>query len=102
MIIVLPPFDEYGNLPPGINIGTLEEIAQRFGTGSEERQVEIKELFRFIECARSVGARRLIINGSFLTDKVAPNDVDIVVLPGACYPTDPPVFDEAELRWPFL
>jgi hypothetical protein len=59
-------------------------------------------LSRFIECARDVGAKRLIINGSFVTDKPSPNDLDIVVLPGAPYPTDPPVFDEAETRWPFL
>jgi hypothetical protein len=59
-------------------------------------------LSRFIECARSVGAKRLIINGSFVTDKLCPNDVDIVVLPGAPYSTDPPVFDEEETRWPFL
>jgi Family of unknown function (DUF6932) len=99
---MLPPFDEHGNLPPGIHRASVEEVADRFGTGSEEREVEIKELSRFIEAARSVGAKRLIINGSFVTDKVAPNDVDIVVLPGDRYPTDPPVFEEEETRWPFL
>jgi hypothetical protein len=99
---MLPHFDENGNLPPGIHRATFEEIAERFGSGSGEREVEIKELSRFIECAKSVGAKRLIIDGSFVTNKLAPNDVDIVVLPGDRYPTDPPVFEEEETRWPFL
>jgi len=78
---MLPPFDENGNLPPGIHRATYEEIAERFGTGSEEREVEIKELSRFIESARSVGARRLIINGSFVTDKAVPNDLSFFRVP---------------------
>jgi hypothetical protein len=98
----VPPFDEHGNLPPGVHRCTFEEVALRLGTGSPERQVETKELLRFIECARSVGAKRPLINGSFVTDEVEPNDVDIVVLPGGVYPTDPPFFEEGEKLWPFL
>ena len=37
---MLPEFDEVGNLPPGIHRATIEEVVQRFGVGSPERDVE--------------------------------------------------------------
>ena len=99
---MLPAFDENGNLPPGIHAGSTKEIAQRFGIGSAEREVEIKELLQFIEWARTAGLRRVIINGSFVTEKVSPNDVDIVVLPGDSFPADDWRLRNQEMPWPFL
>ena len=37
---MLPEFDEVGNLPPGSDRATIEEVVQRFGVGSPERDVE--------------------------------------------------------------
>jgi hypothetical protein len=37
---MLPPLDDQGNLPPGIHLCTVEELAARFGSGSEERATE--------------------------------------------------------------
>ena len=45
---MLPPFDEYGNLPPGIHSASLEEIVDRFGRGSVEREVEMRELAELV------------------------------------------------------
>jgi hypothetical protein len=95
---MLPPFDDNGHLPPGIHHCTMEEVAERFGHGSPEREVEIKELLLFFEWARRSGARRLIVNGSFVTDKVEPNDVDLVLLPDP----DQPSAGQEEVLWPFL
>ena len=78
---MLPPFDESGNLPRGIHVASMEEIADRFGHGSPEREVEIRELVDFIAWARQNGVRRIIINGSFVTEKRDPNDVDVILLP---------------------
>jgi len=99
---MLPPFDDYGNLPPGIHRCSVEELAARFGSGSEEREAEMSELLHFIEAARTAGVRRLMVNGSFVTGKLAPNDVDVVFLPGADYPRDGQELDASELVWPFL
>ncbi len=44
----------------------------------------------------------MIINGSFVTEKVSPNDVDIVILPGADYPRDQRLVSVEETLWPFL
>jgi hypothetical protein len=93
---VIPAFDANGNLPPGIYRCTEGEIAARFGQGSSERQVETSELMEFVRWARQTGTRRLLIDGSYITSKTAPNDVDVVILPR-------PVFAEVpEGRFPFL
>src|SRR5262245_47505294 len=94
---MLPPFDDYGNLPAGIHRCTVEERAPRFGSGSEERITEISELLHFIEAAKRAGVRRLLVNGSFVTGKLAPNDVDVVFLPGPGYPRQGLNLDNDEL-----
>jgi hypothetical protein len=99
---MLPPFDVNGNLPAGIHRCTIDELRARFGSGSEERVTEISELLQFIEAARRAGVRRLLVNGSFVTAKPAPNDVDVVVLPGPGYPRQGPKLESDELVWPFL
>ena len=66
--------DDFGNLPAGIHTCSVAELEIRFGGGSEERQAEISELMHFIEAARTAGVRRLLVNGSFVTGKLAPND----------------------------
>ena len=99
---MLPPFDDFGNLPPGIHACTVAELVERFGSGSEERQTEISELVQFIEAAKIAGVRRLLVNGSFVTGKLAPNDVDVVFLRGPDYPRASRRLDADELVWPFL
>src|SRR5262245_50784289 len=99
---MLPAFDDVGNLPPGIHLCSVAELAARFGSGSEERTAEVSELLQFIEPAKRAGVRRLLANGSFVTGKLAPNDVDVVVLPGPGYPRQGQALDSDELLWPFL
>src|SRR5947207_3858257 len=85
---MLPAFDEHGNLPFGIHPCTVDELVIRFRGGSPEREIEIQEVIQFIEWSRRAGVLRLIINGSFVTQKASPNDVDIVILPGPDYPRE--------------
>lgn len=99
---MLPPFDDVGNLPPGIHLCSVAELVERFGKGSEERETEISELVQFIEAAKAAGVRRLLVNGSFVTGKLDPNDVDVVFLPEADYPRQGRQLDSDELVWPFL
>ncbi len=99
---MLPPFDDFGNLPAGIHRCLKDELASRFGFGSEERAAQIDELLQFIEAARKAGVRRIMVNGSFVTGKLAPNDVDVVFLPGPDYPRQDSRLDSDELVRPFL
>lgn len=56
-----------------------------------------------IEWARLAGVKRIIVNGSFVTAKSEPNDVDVVLLPGPDFrPGAMPLTDQVEGRWPFL
>ena len=73
---MLPDFDDVGNLPPGLHRCSVDDLATRFGAGSEERQTQIAELIDFIGAVRRAGIRRLLVNGSFVTTKEVPNDVD--------------------------
>lgn len=78
----------------------MNEIIERFGTGSPEREVEAKELADFVKSAIEIGVRRIIVNGSFTTGKLVPNDVDLIILPAEdSYDT---IEMSTELSWPFL
>jgi hypothetical protein len=99
---MLPPFDDFGSLPVGIHRCLKDELATRFGIGSDERAAQIDELLQFIEAARKAGVRRIMVNGSFVTGKLVPNDVDVVFLPGPDYPRQVSRLDSDELVWPFL
>jgi hypothetical protein len=87
---MIPPFDENGCLPPGVHGATIEEVAERFGQGSELRRVEIESLRWLVDLARQAGVPRIVVNGSFVTDLLEPNDVDCVLLVGPDFqPNDP-------------
>ena len=77
---MIPPFDGNGYLPPGLHKATLEEVQERFGASSEDRRTQMESLCWAVDLAKRIGAKRFIINGSFVTAKVHPIDVDCVVL----------------------
>ena len=93
---MIPEFDDSGYLPPGIHRATLEEIAERFGREPELRQTQAESLRWLLDLAKRVGVQRLIIDGSWVTDKWEPNDVDCVLLASQDFPRDKAA--ELELR----
>jgi uncharacterized protein DUF6932 len=72
---VIPPFDERGNLPPGIHKTSWEEIVERYAT-NDRRQELLDGLNRAMRSLQAAGCRRIYLNGSFVTDKEAPGDFD--------------------------
>jgi hypothetical protein len=79
--MTLPPFNEEGDLPPGVHEASLSEVLARFGEGSAQRRAVAYRLRRAYELALSTGKlARFIVFGSFVTDKEDPNDVDIILL----------------------
>ncbi len=92
---MIPNFNDEGYLPLGIHRATLEEIAARFGQESEVRQVQMESLRWLVDLAWRTGVQRIVVNGSFVTDKLEPNDVDCVLLIGPDFPRDATA--EAEL-----
>ena len=77
---MIPPFNDDGYLPPGTHPATLDEIAERFGSESELRRVQMESIRWMVEIAERAGVTRIVLNGSFATNQEEPNDVDCVLL----------------------
>lgn len=72
---MIPDFDERGLLPEGIYTATWEEIEKRFGWNRHRRHL-LQGLSEALPLLKAAGVRRLFINGSFVTAKQRPNDID--------------------------
>jgi len=99
---MIPPFNDDGYLRPGVHPATLEEVETRFGRESEVRRVQVESLRWLVDLARRAGVLRLVVNGSFVTDVVEPNDVDCVLLMGTGFPRDQAAETELAAGLPFL
>ena len=55
-----------------------------------------------IDLAARAGVRRIVLNGSFVTDIIEPNDVDCVLLIGPGASKDPTAEEELLQGLPFL
>jgi hypothetical protein len=76
---MIPGFREDGYRPEGLHLAGEAEITLRFGSATSKRRIPAMRLRRWIQLSRSVGARRLFIDGSFVTAKPEPGDIDAVV-----------------------
>jgi len=76
----VPPFRPDGYLPEGLYVSSEAEIIFRFGSSSRRRRRLMLRLRRWIELGQQVGAQRLLIDGSFVTAKEDPHDIDSVIL----------------------
>jgi len=85
---MIPPFTKSGELPPGVFVTDIDEIEAVLGFNSIRREL-IEGLRKALENLREAGVQRVWINGSFVTTKEEPNDVD------GCW--DPSQVDEKEL-----
>jgi hypothetical protein len=99
---VIPPFDDNGYLPHGIHMATLDEIDSRFGRDSELRRVQIESLRWLRDLAARAGIERIVLDGSFVTDAIEPNDVDCVLLISSDFPVDALAAKELVDGLPFL
>jgi hypothetical protein len=70
---------EDGYLPEGLHEANEDEVVVRFGVSTSHRAFLMERLRHWLELARAVGARRFFIDGSFVTGKAEPGDVDAVV-----------------------
>ncbi|MDB5389851.1 MAG: hypothetical protein JWM11_5497, partial [Planctomycetaceae bacterium] len=99
---MIPDFNDAGYLPGGIHKATLDEIAVRFGQASEIRRVQLESLRWMVELAWRAGVGRIVVNGSFVTNKWEPNDVDCVLLIEPGFPRDADAEAELLAGLPFI
>jgi hypothetical protein len=77
----LPKLDSHGDLPIGVHQASLDEVISRFGYGTAQRRLVTKRLLRIHKLAEGTGKlERFIIFGSYVTAKLNPNDVDIILI----------------------
>lgn len=77
-------------------------MLERFGSASELRRVQMESVREMIALAVRAGVQRIVLNGSFVTDIMEPNDVDCVFLIAAGYPKDEGAAHELAQGLPFL
>jgi len=77
---MIPAFRTDGYLPEGLHPASEGDATFRFGSDTPRRTRLVLRLRRWLLLARDIGARRLLIDGSFVTAKPEPEDVDAVIL----------------------
>jgi hypothetical protein len=76
----LPDFEESGDLPPGIYRVSWQEIEARFAV-TPRRRVLFERLQQLHRLAFSTDfLERFVVFGSFVTTKLEPGDVDIILV----------------------
>jgi predicted nucleotidyltransferase len=76
-----PNFDGKGDLPVGVYTASLQDVLQHFGTSTAKRLQVAWRLERIHNIASSTGkVARFVIFGSFVTNKLEPNDVDVFII----------------------
>ena len=73
---MIPGFDANGKLPPGVHDASWGEIVATFGWTARRREL-LDGLKSALEPIREAGCARIYINGSFVTDKGEPGDIDV-------------------------
>lgn len=79
----IPDLNEDGLLPAGVHDCTLDEISARFGRFQvTDRRIQLFEKLRLLmEEEKQAGlATEMIVDGSFVTDKPEPGDIDLVIV----------------------
>jgi hypothetical protein len=77
----LPEFNKFGDLPEGAHSASLAEVIARFGTGSAQHVAVTTRLNRIYELALATAdLDSLLIFGSYVSDVIAPNDVDVILV----------------------
>ena len=79
----IPPFDQHGLLPIGVHDCNLGELQTRFGSfqSSDRRPrlfLKLQDFVAELQLARFI--RYLLVDGSFVTAKNDPNDIDLVLV----------------------
>jgi Family of unknown function (DUF6932) len=79
----IPDLNENGLLPEGVHETSMEEVRQLFGRfqRTDQRPGLFSKLSRFLEEVRSTGLiAAVIVNGSFVTAKDEPSDIDLILV----------------------
>jgi hypothetical protein len=79
---MIPEFNKYGNLPAGIYKSSITCIENKFGISSEKRILLFNNFQKFLELLSPFKKKikRIILDGSFVTSKESPGDIDCIMI----------------------
>ena len=84
----LPKFTYHGLLPEGVHDCEFADLQERMVT-NPQREILWKNLLAFLEWARSTEQFSCAyIDGGFITDKIFPEDIDLILQTRASYGPD--------------
>lgn len=78
---MIPPLQANGTLPPGIHSATIDEVFVAFPAINEQRKILNESLQCAVDELRQFDQTLTIyIDGSYITSKLEPNDVDLLII----------------------
>lgn len=79
---MIPRFNKDGYLHKGIHKATLNEVKQRFGSNSSEREELFKGFQSLVQLLHKHrgSIKRFLVDGSFVTNKESPGDFDCILI----------------------
>ncbi len=82
----LPALRADGTLPPGTHTATLAEVFAAFPATTPERQALNQALSQGVATIQGLSlAQQIAVDGSYVTDKQRPSDIDLAVLTPGMY-----------------
>jgi hypothetical protein len=83
--MALPKFNYHGLLPEGVHDCRLEDLPERIVT-NPQRELLWKNLQAFLEWVRAMDQfSYAYIDGGFITDKIFPEDIDVILQTRVAY-----------------
>ena len=73
---MIPSFQPGGNLHPGIHVTTWKEFTSHFGFTPRRKRL-LAGLQQALVLLKKAGCRRVYLDGSFVTTKPNPGDIDV-------------------------
>ena len=80
---MIPPFDDTGDLPPGLHTATWAEFRARFCRFAQsDRRLQLcQRLEQLVDDARASGiVTRILVGGSMVRVAAEPNDFDCIIV----------------------
>jgi hypothetical protein len=80
--MTVPPHNAHGHLPEGHHHATLSEVETHFAYNVRRREI-FRGLTQVLKMLSDHGVSDVYLDGSFVTTKLRPSDVDVVFIPSA-------------------
>lgn len=79
---MIPEFDAYGYLPMGIHHSSMKDFFERFCCENDQRRHLFKQFEAFLTLFQGMTGKmlRIIIDGSYVTAKPDPGDIDLILV----------------------